>query len=112
MLLLFIVFLSVDASAQSKKQSNAEMPTEAFYPQEQQTPKDSKKSSSKVTYEARDKSYDRLERNWKVREKKEKKITRNPSKDYSLAPYFGHKRPPKIRAVGKRKVCKVCGVTH
>jgi hypothetical protein len=110
--LCIIILFCASASAQSNKQSNTETSAEAFYPQEEKIPKSSRNKSNKATYEARDKSYDRLERNWKTREKKEKKITRNPSKDYSIAPYFGHKRPPKIRPVGKRKVCKVCGVTH
>ena len=112
-LLLFgMILYCIAASAQSKKQKKEESPTEAFYPQAEQTPKNSKKKSPKSTYDARDKSYDRLERNWKVREKREKKLTRDLDRDYSIGPYFGHKRPPKIRPVGKRKVCNVCGLTH
>ncbi|UZR96072.1 hypothetical protein [Chondrinema litorale] len=26
--------------------------------------------------------------------------------------YFGHKKPPKKRPVGKQKYCKVCGIRH
>ena len=102
--LVMILFCFV-ASAQSKKQSKEETPAEAFYPQAEQTPK---KKSGGTTYDARDKSFARLENNWKLRQRN----SRNPDRDYSIAPYFGHKRPPKIRPAGKRKVCNVCGVTH
>jgi hypothetical protein len=108
----FVIFLSMHASAQSKRQAAQEKPEEAYFPQEERAPKNVKKKSGGTTYDARDQSYDRLERNWKLREKKEKKTSRNVDKDYSLGPYFGHKRPPKIRPIGKRKVCKICGVTH
>ena len=106
-----MILLSLCAAAQSKKQK-AETPTEAYYPQQDQAPKNSGKKSRKATYDARDKSYDRHMNIWKAREKREKRITRSMGKDYSVGPYFGHKRPPKIRPVGKRKVCKVCGLTH
>jgi outer membrane protein assembly factor BamD (BamD/ComL family) len=109
---LFLTLLCIVASAQSKKQKKDETPTEAFYPQAEQTPKTSKKKSSKATYNARDQSFDRLEQRWKIGEKREKKATRNLGKNTSVDPYFGHKRKPKIRPIGKRKVCKVCGVTH
>ena len=32
--------------------------------------------------------------------------------DYSKAPYFGHKRPPKRRPPGSMKLCKECGIMH
>ena len=104
-----MILFCLVASAQSKKQSKEETPAEAFYPQAEQTPK---KKSLGTSYDARDKSFDRLESNWKLREKRERKLSKNPDRDYSIAPYFGHKQPPKIRPVGKRKVCKVCGLTH
>lgn len=31
---------------------------------------------------------------------------------YSDPSYFGHKRKPKIRKQGKRKMCKECGIVH
>ena len=31
---------------------------------------------------------------------------------YSEFSYFGHKRKPKIRPVGKRKFCKECEIVH
>jgi len=109
---LVMMLVCIVALAQTKKQKKEEIPAEAFYPQAEQTPKTSKKKSTKTTYDARDKSFERLEQNWRKREKRGKTTTRNLTKDYTIGPYFGHKRPPKIRPVGKRKVCKVCGVTH
>src|SRR6478736_1087882 len=103
----FLFLLCTCALAQEKKQTTkAETSKESFYPQQEFTPNDAPKKSNKVTYDAREKFYARQERNKKNREKA------YPKKDYSQAPYFGHKRPPKIRPVGKRKLCKVCGMTH
>ena len=106
--ILALVYMS--GSAQSKKKDVT--PAEAFYPQQEYTPKTAGKKSTKVSYDAREKSSVRQEKNWKDREKREKKFTRNSAVDRSQAPYFGHKRPPKIRPVGKKKLCKVCGLMH
>jgi hypothetical protein len=32
--------------------------------------------------------------------------------DYSKAPFFGHKRPPKKHGPGAQKMCRVCGIRH
>lgn len=45
--------------------------------------------------------------------KKRAKIARKMQKpQYSDPSYFGHKRPPKKRPLGKRKFCKECGIIH
>ena len=45
--------------------------------------------------------------------KKRAKIARKMEKpQYSDPSYFGHKKPPKKRPVGKRKMCKECGIVH
>jgi hypothetical protein len=45
--------------------------------------------------------------------KKYKKMARIMSKpQYADPSYFGHKRKPKKRAVGKRKYCKECEIVH
>lgn len=31
---------------------------------------------------------------------------------YSNPEYYGHRRKPKIRPVGKRRLCKECGIVH
>ena len=41
---------------------------------------------------------------------KEAKLAEKPQ--YSDPLYFGHKKPPKKRPVGKRKFCKECGLVH
>ena len=56
-----------------------------------------------------DQFYDRIEDN----KRKYKKMERQMKKpQYSDPSYFGHKRKPKIRQVGKRKFCTECGITH
>jgi len=42
--------------------------------------------------------------------KKEARMMKKPQ--YSDPMYFGHKRKPKKRPVGKRKFCKECGIVH
>ncbi|MDH3708664.1 MAG: hypothetical protein OER04_02185 [Cyclobacteriaceae bacterium] len=49
----------------------------------------------------------------KANAKKYRKIERIKDKpQYSDPSYFGHKRKPKKRPVGKRKLCKECGIVH
>lgn len=49
----------------------------------------------------------------KVQRKKAKEEYKMASKgQYSDPSYFGHKRPPKKRPVGKQKFCKVCKIKH
>lgn len=52
---------------------------------------------------------ERQEANAKRREK-EAKLAEKPQ--YSDPSYFGHKKKPKKRPVGKRKLCKECGIVH
>lgn len=51
----------------------------------------------------------RMEANAK-RYRKEAKMAEKPQ--YSDPSYFGHKKKPKKRPVGKRKFCKECGIVH
>lgn len=44
------------------------------------------------------------------RYEKEAKLAEKPQ--YSDFSYFGHKKKPKKRPVGKRKFCKECGIVH
>ena len=41
---------------------------------------------------------------------KEARLMQKPQ--YSDPSYFGHKRKPKKRPVGKRRLCKECGIIH
>lgn len=56
-----------------------------------------------------DEFYQRLKRNKREYRKLQRKMKKP---QYSDPSYFGHKRKPKIRAVGKRKLCKECGIVH
>jgi len=71
-----------------------------------------KKRKGKVTYDAQKDYYNRIETTWKEREKREKTFERGGGTDIMKPPYFGHKKPPKIRSIEKRKYCKVCGIRH
>jgi hypothetical protein len=42
--------------------------------------------------------------------RKQDRLARKPQ--YNDPTYFGHKRPPKKRPLGKRKFCKECGIRH
>jgi hypothetical protein len=44
------------------------------------------------------------------RNARNERLARKPR--YSDPSYFGHKRPPKKRPVGKRKLCKECMIVH
>ena len=75
-------------------------------------PRKVKKKKSTVTYDAQNEYYDRIENTWRAREKREKSFERGGATDYMKPPYFGHKKPPKIRPLEKRKYCKICGIRH
>ena len=52
---------------------------------------------------------DRMKSNVK-KYKKQARLMKKPQ--YSDPSYFGHKRKPKKRAPGKRKLCKECEIVH
>jgi hypothetical protein len=61
--------------------------------------------------------YDQKIKEYKARMKKNAKEYRKMAREmkkpqYSDPTYFGHKRPPKKRPVGKKKFCKVCEMVH
>lgn len=51
----------------------------------------------------------RIHKVYKQKAKVEKQLEKPR---YSDPSYFGHKRPPKKRPVGKQKFCKVCKIKH
>jgi hypothetical protein len=88
---------------------------EPYYPSKTFAPKVNNRKSKKgftATHNARDEFYERMEKNWKEREKQEKNIRGESKVNHSLPPYFGHKRPPKKRPPSKMKYCKICGIKH
>lgn len=77
----------------------------------------SNKKSIKKFRKAHKKKFDVLHQEFEARmrkvskeKKKEAKMAEKPQ--YSNPSYFGHKRKPKIRPVGKRKFCKECHIVH
>jgi hypothetical protein len=116
LLIIVLVFSSIASIAQKKKKDKKDAGSSGqpsslapYYPQKDYEPTKKKKPSGKVTYDARDKYYDRLEEIAK-QEKKNEKLSEKPQ--YSDPMYFGHKRPPKKRPAHKMKYCKVCGIRH
>jgi hypothetical protein len=106
--------LSVAQSSKKKKKknetTNVQQPSsvEPYYPKQNYEPKQ-KKSSGKITYDARDRFYDRMEQVAKAHRKAEKELAKP---QYSDPTYFGHKKPPKRRPPHKMKYCKECGIRH
>ena len=118
MRLLIITLVCIvlgEGMAQSSKKKNsvvqaAAQPSslEPLHSEREYQPK-RKKSTGKITYNARDEFYDQVERVAKAYRKAEKEM-RKPQ--YSDPSYFGHKKPPKRNPPGKLKYCKECGIRH
>lgn len=127
-LIILIVFSlnSLNATAQSKKEKNKkEQPVQrsnSFRPnipeEKQVIKKNTKKKKNKNTFTALfskqlddkvEQFYQRQEDNAKRNRKIQRKMDHPQYSDFS---YFGHKKKPKIRPVGKRKFCKECGIVH
>lgn len=72
---------------------------------ERRTPKSSGSLEAKAVQE--------YQQRMKKNARKYNKIERIKDRpQYSDPSYFGHKRKPKKRPVGKRKFCKECGIVH
>lgn len=111
---VLLLLAAQSAIAQSeKKKETSEQPSSLtpYYPEKSKetTKTKRKKSTGKVTYDARDKFYDRMEQVAKDNRKAEKELQKP---QYSDPSYFGHKKPPKRRPAGKLKYCKECGMRH
>jgi len=74
--------------------------------------KQKKKKQAPVTRNAVDEYNDRIEKTWREREKQERNFENSDGANQMQPPYFGHKKPPKIRPFEKRKYCKICGIRH
>lgn len=123
---IVLAFLALNASAQSKGSSKKNSPAvnrqagspttvQPYFPEKDYTPESEKKASKgkvkeqPITYDARERFYERMEEVAKQRRKNEKLMAKP---QYSDPMYFGHKRPPKKRPPEKMKYCKVCGIRH
>ena len=98
------------------KQATSQRPT-AKDPKKKNGLFGSKKKSVKkmdesafTVYDQKQREFEeRMEANAKAAVKKER-MMRKPQ--YSDPSYFGHKKKPKKRKVGRKKVCKECGLKH
>ena len=114
---IFSIMMAPMLLAQSKEPSK---PTDKNFPTTLQPvnpvkyygPRKEKKKKSTVTYDAQNDYYNRIEKTWRSLEKREKSFERGGATDYMKPPYFGHKKPPKVRSIEKRKYCKICGIRH
>lgn len=115
---LFCAAVSAGAWAQpspgkDNKDKNFPSTLQPVNPVKYYGPKKTKKKKKRaVSYDAVNEYNDRMESNWRQREKREKILERGETTDYMRPPYFGHKKPPKIRPLEKRRHCKICGIRH
>ncbi|MEM9858004.1 MAG: hypothetical protein AAF843_11630 [Bacteroidota bacterium] len=110
--------------AQKKKKSktkNLEERSNSFAPYttveekaEKRMVKKAKKKSFKAAYTKNlDQKVDEFEARMRANAREDRKLARKMRKpQYSDPSYFGHKRKPKKRPVGKRKFCKECSLVH
>lgn len=106
---LFIIQVGLAQGKKAKKDKNQSKASPAYQEDfETRVAKKTKNSRSKK-YNSREAFYDRLEANSKEQLKNEKK---GLDPRYSDPSHFGHKKPPKKRALHKMKYCKVCGIRH
>lgn len=75
--------------------------------------KDSRGLFARLFNKDLDNKVDEFDERMKQNAKRDKKMRRKMDHPmYSDPSYFGHKKKPKIRPVGKKKFCKECGIKH
>ncbi len=128
--IFFFIFITISMGlqAQNKKKNSELPPPNSFDPNpvylnkstnvkripkitsNKAKSKSSKNRSFEWQLDQKKKEFDkRMVANAK-RYKKEARISKKPQ--YSDPSYFGHKRKPKKRPVGRRKLCKECLIVH
>jgi hypothetical protein len=112
-LLVMLIFIGAVALAQDSR--NPEAAKQA--PEVTYTPAQLAAMRKAVAEHPYTKYYERLvvdyQKRMKANVKKRDVIARKMEKpQYSDPTYFGHKRKPKKRPVGKRKFCKECEIVH
>ncbi len=130
---VLVFFALTDCVAQKKRESEKKKPVpeevdNSFAPfkqertfesgsrsqSKQKKSKKQRKNSDQYNYlQSLDQKKEEFYKRIKQNAKEDKKIARKMQKpQYSDPSYFGHKRKPKKRPVGKRKLCKECGIVH
>lgn len=128
-LMSVLMVLVLTACSGSRKASNVagNSSAQGVAPSSRSTGNDSSSGSifggsgSNSTKKGNSKAYQRThadlvkeaeERREEVAKRKEKEAKMAEKPQYSDPSYFGHKKKPKKRPVGKRKLCKECGIVH
>ncbi|MTI41274.1 hypothetical protein [Fulvivirga lutimaris] len=115
---VIIFFCTLTAFGQTKKEkkednSFAPVPQEQSATQKKIMKKKGKKSSRAAFNKRMDKKIKEFDQRMEANAKENKKMRREMEKpQYSDPSYFGHKKKPKKRKQGKRKLCKECGIWH
>lgn len=116
-----ILLLASPAFSQSKQERSIEGRSNSFEPyaskeesaQLRQAQKRSKKSFKAKYNKNLDRKIKEYEKRMEANAREDRKLDRAMQKpQYSDPSYFGHKRKPKKRPVGKRKLCQECHVVH
>ncbi|MEM7106605.1 MAG: hypothetical protein AAF519_00170 [Bacteroidota bacterium] len=120
--LIVICLCCMTGFAQKKKKfKSEEIQSNSFEPYapveekaEKRMVKKAKKSSYRAAYHKNlNQKVKDFEGRMKANAKEDRKLARKMRKpQYSDPSYFGHKRKPKKRPVGKRKFCKECSRVH
>ncbi|MEP5612779.1 MAG: hypothetical protein ABJP45_11045 [Cyclobacteriaceae bacterium] len=110
---LLLVFIVSGAVAQNTRSTDTPKPPRPTY----QAKKKEKKGvftflKKKEKNQGRDEVAEFRSRLQKVYKEKAKEERLADKKRYKDPTYFGHKKPPKKRPVGKQKFCKVCKIKH
>lgn len=116
MLALCLLGISVVGFGQTTRDVKAPKVPEAKYQSSKKEKKGfhpfrflSKKKGRKTGFEESEDFHNRVKENLRKHNKEERKMQ---TKQYTDPTYFGHKRSPKKRKLGKKKFCKECGMYH
>ncbi|MFT7033829.1 MAG: hypothetical protein ACJA2S_002338 [Cyclobacteriaceae bacterium] len=104
-----ILIMSNQSWAQSTRDPDLFDQTSANVKTSKRKKKDSK-NSYKYKINNAVKEYEELMKENSKKYAKREKGMKKPQ--YSDPTYFGHKKKPKKRRLGKRKMCKECGIVH
>ena len=104
-----IIVMSSQSLAQSTRDPDQFEQASANVKTTKRNKKDSKNSHNNKINNAVKEYEELMKTNVKKRAKMEKDMEKP---QYSDPTYFGHKKKPKKRPLGKRKMCKECGIVH
>ncbi|MFY0652753.1 MAG: hypothetical protein JXQ96_11995 [Cyclobacteriaceae bacterium] len=111
-ILFFIVVVCANSFAQSTREPDKQPEFESNVQTVKKKKKNKKNKKGGYTYQI-DNAVNEYEELMKSNAKKYAKMEKDMKKpQYSDPTYFGHKKKPKKRPVGKRKMCKECGIVH